>query len=111
MTVQQWNEDTLVVQLTDDPGLSEDMAEVSNRLRSGSCDVVLDMADLGLLTSSGIAKLLRLRRHMIEHHRRLILCTLPDRVWSVFLATGLDAIFEFTPTVTEALARVQGGKA
>jgi len=54
--------------------------------------------------------LLRLRKHMIEHHRRLILCTLPDRIWSVFLATGLDAIFEFTPTVTEALARVQGGK-
>ena len=111
MTVQQWNEDTLVVQLTDDPGLSEDMAEVSNRLRSGPCDVVLDMRDLGLLTSSGIAKFLRLRKHMIEHHRRLILCSLNDRVWTVFLATGLDAIFEFAPTVTEALARMQGGKA
>jgi len=111
MTVQQWNEDTLVVQLTDDPGLSEDMAEVSNRLRAGACDVVLDLADLGLLTSSGIAKLLRLRKHMIERQRRLILCTPQDRTWSVFLATGLDAIFEFTPTVTEALTRMQGGKA
>jgi anti-anti-sigma factor len=111
MTVQQWNEDTLVVQLTDDPGLSEDMAEASNRLRSGACDVVLDMRDLDLLTSSGIAKFLRLRKHMIERHRRLILCSLNDRVWTVFLATGLDAIFEFAPTVTEALARMQGGKA
>ena len=111
MTVQQWNEDTLVVQLTDDPGLSEDMAEVSNRLRSGPCDVVLDMRDLGLLTSSGIAKFLRLRKHMIEHHRRLILCSLQDTVWSVFLATALDAIFEFTSTVTEALTRMQCGKA
>jgi anti-anti-sigma factor len=111
MAVQQWNEDTLVVQLTDDPVLSEDMAEVSNRLRSGPCDVVLDLTDLGLLASSGIAKFLRLRKHMIEHHRRLILCSLPDRVWSVFLATGLDSIFEFTTTVTEALTRMQGGKA
>jgi anti-anti-sigma factor len=111
MTVQQWNEDTLVVQLTDDPGLSEDMAEIGNRLRSGPCDVVLDLRDVGLLTSSGIAKCLRLRKHMIERRRRLILCSLQDRVWSVFLATGLDAIFEFAPTVTEALARMQGGKA
>jgi anti-anti-sigma factor len=111
MTVQQWNEDTLVVQLTDDPGLSEDMAEVGTRLRSVPCDVVLDMTDLGLLASSGIAKLLRLRKHMIEHQRRLILCSPQDRTWSVFLATGLDAIFEFTPTVTEALTRMQGGKA
>ena len=111
MSVQQWNEDTLVVQLSDDPGLSEDMAEISNRLRSGPCDVVLDMSDLGFLASSGIAKFLRLRKHMIEHRRRLILCSLPDRIWSVFLATGLDAIFEFTGTVTEALTRMQGGKA
>jgi anti-anti-sigma factor len=111
MAVQQWNEETLVVQLTDDPQLSEDMAEVQGRARGGCCDVVLDLTDVGLLTSSGISKLLRLRKTMIEKGRRLVICSPQDRVWSVFLATGLDAIFEFADCVAEALARIQGGRA
>jgi anti-anti-sigma factor len=110
MAVQQWDDETLVVQLADDPELSEDMAEVTGRIRSACCDVVLDLADLNLLTSSGISKLLRLRKKMIEQKRRLLLCSPQNRVWSVFLATGLDAIFEFADNVTEALTRLQRGR-
>lgn len=111
MAVQQWDEKTLVVQLSDDPLLSEDMAEVGDRLRGACCDVVLDLSDVTLITSSGLSKLLRLRKQMIDGRRRLVLCSPQDRVWGVFLATGLDAIFEFTKTVTEALTRLQAGKA
>ncbi|MBE3069305.1 MAG: STAS domain-containing protein [Planctomycetes bacterium] len=111
MPVQQWNDDTLVVTLTDDPILSEEMAEVNALLRGAGCDVVLDLADLGLLTSSGISKLLRLRKHMVEMGRRLVLCSLSDRVWGVLLATGLDGLFEFAGNVTEALTRLESDKA
>ena len=111
MAVQQWDDDTLVVQLTDDPILSEEMAEVNTRLGDAPSDVVLDMSDLGLLTSSGISKLLRLRKRMIEAGRKLILCSLRDNVWSVFLATGLDSIFVFTENVTDALTGIQRAKA
>ncbi|MBM4019052.1 MAG: STAS domain-containing protein [Planctomycetes bacterium] len=111
MPVQQWNEETLVVQLSNDPELSDDMAETGDRLNAACCDVVLDLSDLTLLTSSGISKLLRLRKRMIDSRRRLILCSPQDKVWSVFLATGLETIFEFTDTVSEALARLQGGRA
>ena len=110
MSVQQWSEDVLVARLTDDPQLSEDMNEVGDRLRGGKCDVVLDLSDLRLLTSSGISRLLRLRKHMIESNRTLMLCSLQDRVWGVFLATGLDSIFTFAATVSEALAQIQSGK-
>ncbi|MGB2966659.1 MAG: STAS domain-containing protein [Phycisphaerae bacterium] len=111
MGVQEWNEDTLVVRLSDDPELSDDMAEVDDRLGGVCCDVVLNLADLRLLTSTGISKLLRLRKRQVETGRRLILCTPVDKVWGVFLATGLDAIFEFAETVSEALTRLQTGKA
>ena len=110
MAVQQWNEDTLVVKLTDDPVLSEEMAEVNVRLDETDRDVVLDFSDLALLTSSGISKLLRLRKRMIEAGRKLLLCSLQDRVWGVFLATGLDAIFVFAEDVSEALTRIQRDK-
>lgn len=111
MAVQQWNEDTLVVKLTDDPVMSEEMAEVTMRLDEADRDVVLDFSDLALLTSSGIAKLLRLRKRMIVAGRKLLLCSLQDRVWSVFLVTGLDSIFVFAEDVSEALTRIQRDKA
>jgi len=111
MAIQQWNEDTLVVRLSDDPALSDDMEEMRARLGGGCCDVVLDLSDLTLLVSSGLASLLRLRKRQIEGGRRLILCCPQDEVWGVFLATGLDTLFTFVPTVSEALAQMQTGKA
>ncbi len=110
MAVQQWNEDTLVVKLTDDPVLSEEMAEVNVRLDETDRDVVLDFSDLALLTSSGISKLLRLRKRMIVAGRKLLLCSLQDRVWSMLLVTGLDTIFVFAEDVSEALTRIQREK-
>jgi anti-anti-sigma factor len=110
MAVQQWSDDTLVATLTDDPELSDDMAEINVRLRSAGCDVVLDLSGLKVLTSHGISLLLRLRKKMGEHGRRLILCSPQDRVWTVFLATSLDGIFVFAPNVAEALARIEGGR-
>ena len=107
MAVQRWSENTLVVRLSDDPELSEDMAEIAATLRNVCCDVVLDLADLRLLRSSGISKLLRLRKKINEHQKRLMLCSLQDSVWGIFLATGLDRVFEFADNVTEALARLQ----
>jgi len=110
MAVQQWSDDTLVVKLTDDPVLSEEMAEVNALIKGVCCDIVLDMSDLTLLTSSGISKLLRLRKHMLEEGRTLILCSPQDRVWGVFLAMGLDGLFAFAENVTEALTRLQSDK-
>jgi anti-anti-sigma factor len=112
MSIQKWSEDTLVVRVVDDPQLSDDFAEINDRLGRGGtcCDVVLDLTDLTLLTSSGISKLLRLRKHQVEANRRLVLSGPSDQVWGVFLATGLDALFEFAPTVTESLTRLQSGK-
>ena len=110
MSLQQWNDDTLVVALGDDPGLSEDMAEITVRLRETPCDVLLDLSSLTLITSSGIAKLLRLRKYQIECGRRLLLTAPQDRVWGVLLAMGLDAIFEFAETVSEALVRLESSK-
>jgi len=107
MGVQQWSEDTLVVRLSDDPELSDDMADVDERLKGVCCDIVLDLTDLRLLTSSGISKLLRLRKRQADGGHRMILCAPRDKVWGVFLATGLDAVFEFAETVAEALARIQ----
>ena len=107
MSVQKWDGQTLVVHLSDDPVLSEDMAEINARLDDRPRDVVLDFSDVTLLTSSGISALLRLRKRKIEAGRRLVLCAPRDTVWSVFLTTGIDTLFEFAENVTQALARIK----
>ena len=107
MPVQKWDDETLVVRVADDPVLTEDIGEVTARLDGPARDVVLDLSDLSLLTSSGISRLLRLRKRLREAGRRLILCAPNDQVWGVFLVTGLDKIFEFTKDVATALATVQ----
>jgi anti-anti-sigma factor len=110
MAIQKWSDDTLVVRLSDDPALSDDFDEISDRLAGGEMDIVLDLSDLTLLTSSGISKLLRLRKGQLESKRQLILCCPRDAVWSVFLATGLDTLFEFNESVSDSLARLQTRK-
>jgi anti-anti-sigma factor len=111
MGVQRWNEETFVVQLADDPALSDDVGEVYERLKEACCHVVMDLSDLGSLTSGGISKLLRLRKSLMAKGRRLILCAPSDHLWGVFLATGLDQVFEFAETVAEGLARAQAAEA
>jgi serine/threonine-protein kinase RsbW len=111
MSVQKWDAETLVVHLEDDPVLSEDMSEVNTRLDDKPRDVVLDFSDVTLLTSSGISALLRLRKRQIEAGRRLVLCSPRDTVWSVFLTTGIDTLFEFAENVTQALTRIQSERA
>jgi len=111
MPVQEWDDETLVVRLSDDPVLSDDMAEVNARQGNACYDVVLDMSDVGLLTSSGISSLLRLRKRVKETGRRLILCAPQDPVWGVFLSTGLDTIFDFAENVAHALTRLKSEQA
>ncbi len=110
MAVQRWNEDTLVVRLGNDPELSEDLAEIDATLGGVCCDVVLDLSDLDLLTSTGLAGLLKVRKRLHAGGRRLILCSARDPVWGIFLTTGLDHFFDFAKTVSEALALLEGGK-
>jgi anti-anti-sigma regulatory factor len=50
---------------------------------------------------------LRLRKALIEDGKNLVLCSLSDNIWSVFLMTGLDRVFRFAPDPLTALATLQ----
>ena len=110
MVIQQWSDDVLMVELTDEPDFSEDMTEIGERTKDACCDVVVDLSGLKHLSSSGLSKLLRLRKRVLGSGRHLFLCAPCDHVWEIFIATGLDGIFDFARSVTEALTRLQSGK-
>ncbi len=108
MSIERWSDNILVVELQDDPPFTDDLNSLLDQVESNSeVDVVLNLASVNYLNSSNIAKLLKLRKHLLGGDRRLVLCGINTNVWGLFLVTGLDKVFEFADNVATGLAGVQ----
>lgn len=109
MPVQKWSPHIWVAQLTDEPGLSEDLDYLRHQAEKSDFapNMVLDLSHIDHLNSSNLSNLLRLRKSLIENSARLRLVAPSDPVWVVFLSTGLDKVFEFKTDTTTALAELQ----
>lgn len=107
MSIQEWSAKIRVVELNDDPQFTEDISAVTDALDKKPTHVVLNLGAVGFINSSNVARLLRLRKKVLTVQRRLVLCEASTQVWSVFLVTGLDRIFDFTKDMATALASLQ----
>ena len=107
MPIEQWSDRIGIAHLANDPHLAENLQTAQEHATAKKGDLVLDFAQVRYLNSSHIARLLKLRKAMISDDKRLVLCALDTQVWSAFLVTGLDKIFEFADSVPSALASLQ----
>jgi len=108
VSIENWSEDVLIVQLQEDPVFTDDLSVLVDQLNSkGDVDIVLSFSAVNYLNSSNLAKLLKLRKKTVTNKRRLILCAINTNVWGLFLVTGLDKVFEFADNVATALTSVQ----
>jgi len=107
MTIQNWSDEITVAELADDPQFTDEMSTLGDVLAEEPANLVLNLSGVSYLNSSNIARLLRLRKQMINAERKMILCGVNNQVWGVFLVTGLDKIFTFTNDVATALAKMQ----
>ncbi len=110
MPLQDWSETTLIAEMSDEPMFSEDFDSLIFRLESagdGTPDVIVNMIGVSRLNSSNLSQLLRLRKTLIARERRLRICSVDEDVWSVFVVTGLDQLFDFTDDVATSLASLQ----
>ena len=112
MTLNQWSESILIAELGDEPAFSEDLDLLNRQLDADDgthehVNVILDMSQVSFLHSSNITQLLRIRKQLKISKRKLRVCGVRDKVWSVFLVTGLDKIFEFTDDVSTSIAALQ----
>ncbi|MCG8409390.1 MAG: STAS domain-containing protein [Phycisphaerales bacterium] len=113
MPIKDWSENILLGELQDDPIFSEDLNVLQESIEeTPGRHVVLDLSGITFLNSSNIAKLLKLRKVMLNDDTnnkpaKLRLCGINTGVWGVFLVTGLDKIFEFCDDVSSGLASVQ----
>lgn len=107
MSIQNWSDSILVVDLCDDPAFGEEINTLQEACQQHPHDVVLNFGAVDFINSSNISKLLRLRKLLISQHRRLIFCGVSSQVWGVFILTGLDKIFVFTSDISTSLATLQ----
>ena len=111
MAIQKWSDEITVVELSEEPQFTDELNSVMDSLGQTPSHVVLNFAAIGFVNSSNVARLLRLRKMVMAHQKRLMLCNVNTQVWGVFLVTGLDKIFEFHNDIATALAMLQMGTA
>ena len=109
MSLERWSERIWIDRLPPEPALGDELELLNGLLqdRYPGPDLILDLAKLDILHSTNISRLLKLRKTIADHGARLRLVGPNDQVWGIFLATGLDRLFDFTEDITTGLAQLQ----
>ncbi len=107
MAIERWSERVVVVQLADDPQFGDTLDSLMPMLESERLAVVLNLSGVHYVNSSHLGRLLQVRRVQSRNECRLVLCGIDTAVWSVFLVTGLDKLFDYSDDVTTSLATLQ----
>ncbi|MBN1126445.1 MAG: STAS domain-containing protein [Sedimentisphaerales bacterium] len=108
MAIQNWSDTILLVNLAPEPEMGEELQNVIETVKTeGDKDVVVDFAEVDIVTSSSIAKLLKLRKAMVDCDHRMVLCSVSPKTRNIFAVTGLDSVFEFVEDQFLALAGLQ----
>jgi anti-anti-sigma factor len=108
MSIERWSDNIVLVNLAKEPQLGEELQMVTAIIADeNDCDVVVDFSDIEILTSSSIAKMLKLRKIIRDAGRNLLLSAVSRRTKEVFVITGIDSVFNFVDDKTLALASLQ----
>ncbi len=113
MTLNQWSEDVLILELQNEPDFSEDTDSLRLKLKNSDIlvpDVIIDLQHFSTLNSSNLGALIECKNLLAEKDRRMIICNINDGIWSTMLATGLDQVFTFIEDTTTALTSLMVGE-
>tara|TARA_B100001121_G_C18460891_1_gene513231 strand:- start:299 stop:634 length:336 start_codon:yes stop_codon:yes gene_type:complete len=106
MTLNQWSDEILILELYDEPDFSEDTDALLSKLRSDEAinfNVIIDLQQVSKLNSSNLGALVEIKKLLQARGKRMVVCNISDAIWSTMLATGLDQVFEFIEDTTTAL--------
>lgn len=108
MGIQEWSEDIILVDLPPEPEMGDELVAVTEMVRDrGNCGVVIDFADVDIITSSSLSKLLKLRKLLADCGHRLVFCSVAPATKGIFVVTGIEGIFELADDKFIALASLQ----
>ena len=105
MGIQDWSENTILVDLSGEPEMRDELITVTKMVRDRvNCDVVIDFSNVDIVTSSSMSKLLILRKTLSNSGHKLVFCSVSSATKGIFMITGLDGNFEFAGDKSEVLA-------
>ena len=105
MGIQDWSENTILVDLSGEPEMGNELIAVTEMVRDrGDCDVVIDFSGVDIVPSSNLSRLLKLHKKLSDSGHKLVLCSVSAATKGIFMITGLDGNFEFANDKSEALA-------
>ena len=113
MTLNQWSEDVLILELQNEPDFSEDTDTLIAKLKNCDIiapDVIVDLQQVSTLNSSNLGALIECKKMLAIKDRRMIICNINDSIWSTMLATGLDQVFTFIEDTTTAITSLMVGE-
>jgi anti-anti-sigma factor len=105
MGIQDWSENTILVDLSGEPEMGNELIAVTEIVHNrGDCDVVIDFSGVDIVPSSNLSRLLKLRKKLSDSGHKLVLCSVSAATKGIFMITGLDGNFEFANDKSEVLA-------
>jgi anti-anti-sigma factor len=108
MGIQKWSDDIILVTLAEEPQMGDELRTVTDIVnRNGACNVVVDFSDVDIVTSSSIAKLLKLRKCLKDMGLKLVLSGMKPSTHGILVVTGLEGVFEYAQDKFLALAGLQ----
>jgi len=108
MGIQNWEEDIILVDLSREPEMGDELKNVTEMVRDrGDCDVVIDFSDVDIVTSSSLSKMLKLRKLLADCGHQLVFSNVAAATKGIFTVTGLEGIFEIVDDKFVALASLQ----
>ncbi len=107
MSIQDWSENIIVVDLADDPQYTDDLDNLMIEEDLAPHHVVLDFQNVTFINSSNIAQLLRVRKQLHDKQRSLSFCSLSNDLAGVMKVTGLDLLIPIHDSVAMAIAQTQ----
>jgi anti-anti-sigma factor len=108
MGIQNWSEEVILVNLATEPDMGDELQTVIDLVvEDKTQNVVVDFIDTDIITSSSIAKLLKLRKVLHDNGRTLVFSSVKPKTRSIFNVTGLESVFDFIDDQFIALASLQ----
>ena len=109
---ERWSDEIWIVRLQNEPAFSDELHPLLQRIGRDETPpgIVVDLAEVSRINSSNLSQLLKLRKITADHNVQLRVTSPTNAVWSVFVMTGLDKVFQFTQDTSTALAELQLGE-
>ena len=108
MGIQNWSDGIVLINLAKEPQMGEELQTAIDLIGEGNYrDIVIDFANADIITSSSIAKMLKLRKELYAHQKQLIFCSVSSQTMNLFRVVALDTVFEIMENQFVALASLQ----